>query len=444
MMTMMMMMQHGAPKEGAGASHYHHVPIKPSKVVAPMTMMKELAGSIASKEHDLDQSKTAQFTSAEEAAEELQPEKAEDESSEDEDNEEESWEFPAAELCEYGVDPRDNGTADQWIRRHPEMVRLTGRHPFNSEPPLSRLMQHGFLTPTSLHYVRNHGYVPEAVYDDWRVEVTGLVRRPQSFCMKQLVEEFTPRELPVTLACAGNRRKEQNMVKQTIGFSWGAAAVATSVWRGARLRDVLHRCGVMKKKSKQHQELFVCFEGAEKLPAGGGSHYGTSIHLEMALDESRDVIVAYMQNGHPLEPDHGFPVRMIVPGFIGGRMVKWLTRIHVTDCESHSHYHVKDNRVLPSHIDADRANAEDWWHKPDYLINELNINSVITAPAHGEVVPLTLHTPYTVRGYAYSGGGRKVTRVEVSMDQGQSWKHARVIHTEKPTKYGKYWCWCFW
>ncbi|MCO5597237.1 hypothetical protein L7F22_051313 [Adiantum nelumboides] len=447
---MMMMMHTPALREGVAATHYHPIPLRSSKTlpadyetVAGSSMMKELADLISNQEEGLYE--PAQFKSVTQVDDEQHEKPDENLSDEDEDIDlQEQWVYPAANLSEYSVDHRDEGTADKWIKRHPEMVRLTGRHPFNSEPPLPRLMQHGFLTPTNLHYVRNHGYVPQADYDGWRVQVSGLVRRPQSFSMKQLIEEFTPRELPVTLACAGNRRKEQNMVKQTIGFNWGPAAISTSVWQGARLCDVLRYCGVIRKRVNQHQGLYVCFEGAENLPGGGGSHYGTSIPLEMALDETRDVLVAYLQNGRQLEPDHGFPVRMIVPGLIGGRMVKWLTRIYVSDGESNSHYHIKDNRVLPSHVDAEKANAEDWWHKPDYLINELNINSVITSPAHGEVVQITVQTPYILRGYAYSGGGRKVIRVEVTLDQGQTWRDARVIHNEKPTKYGKYWCWCFW
>ncbi|GMH31344.1 hypothetical protein Nepgr_033187 [Nepenthes gracilis] len=342
------------------------------------------------------------------------------------------------------LDSRDEGTADHWIERSPSLIRLTGKHPFNSEPPLTRLMHHGFITPVPLHYVRNHGPVPRARWDDWTVEVTGLVKRPRRFTMDQLVNEFLSREFPATLVCAGNRRKEQNMVKKTIGFNWGAAGLSTSVWRGVPLPEVLKRCGIMNRKLGA---LNVCFEGAEDLPGGGGSKYGTSVKKEIAMDPSRDIILAYMQNGELLTPDHGFPVRMIIPGFIGGRMVKWLKRIVVTTQESDSYYHYKDNRVLPSGIDAELANAEAWWYKPEYIINELNINSVITTPCHEEILPInawTTQRPYTLRGYAYSGGGSKVTRVEVTMDGGETWHVCQLEHPEKPNKYGKYWCWCFW
>ncbi|EMS60282.1 Nitrate reductase [NADH] [Triticum urartu] len=235
------------------------------------------------------------------------------------------------------------------------------------------------------------------------------------------------------------------MVQQTVGFNWGAAGVSTSVWRGARLRDVLLRCGIMS--SKKGQALNVCFEGAEDLPGGGGSKYGTSVTREWALDPSRDILLAYAQNGEPLLPDHGYPVRVLIPGCIGGRMVKWLRRIVVTPAESDNYYHFRDNRVLPSHVDAELANAEAWWYRPEYIINELNTNSVITTPGHDEILPINAFTTqraYTIKGYAYSGGGKKVTRVEVTLDGGESWMLCTLDIPEKPNKYGRYWCWCFW
>jgi nitrate reductase (NAD(P)H) len=359
-----------------------------------------------------------------------------DSDSEDEDSIPPDWRSlysPRLEVEPPAHDPRDEATSDAWVRRHPALVRLTGKHPFNSEPPVPRLMAHGFITPAPLHYVRNHGAVPRADWSTWTVEVAGLVRRPARLTMEQLVTEFEAVELPVTLVCAGNRRKEQNMVRQTVGFNWGPGAISTSVWRGARLRDVLRRCGVMGAADGAAN---VCFEGAEDLPGGGGGgKYGTSLRRGVAMDPARDVILAYMQNGEPLAPDHGFPVRVIVPGFIGGRMVKWLKRIIVASSESESYYHYRDNRVLPSHVDADLANAEGlyiglvlflllanvcegddankcslcctaWWYKPECMINELNINSVITTPGHDEVLPinaLTTQRPYTIKGYAYSG-----------------------------------------
>ena len=126
------------------------------------------------------------------------------------------------------IDPKDKGTPDEWVPRHRAQVRLTGRHPFNVEPPLPDLMAQGFITPASLHYVRNHGAVPKREWATHTLAVDGLVASPTTFSMDDLLA-LPAREIPVTLVCAGNRRKEENLVKQTIGFNWGAAGVSTSV-----------------------------------------------------------------------------------------------------------------------------------------------------------------------------------------------------------------------
>lgn len=336
------------------------------------------------------------------------------------------------------IDPKDKGTPDEWVPRHPDMVRLTGRHPFNVEPPLPKLMESGFLTPAALHYVRNHGAVPKCEWATHKLNIGGLVDAPTTFSMDDILS-MPSRELPVTLVCAGNRRKEENLVKQTIGFSWGAAGVATSVWKGVLLRDVLLKCGVKKPSDGAHH---VCFVGAEVMPLG---RYGTSVPWHVAMDPACDLILAYEQNGERLTPDHGYPLRLIIPGYIGGRMIKWLTDISVTAEESDNHFHFMDNRVLPEFVDAERATAEGWWYKPDFIINELNINSAIAYPGHLEVVPLTgKGQKYTVGGYAYTGGGRKIIRVELSLDGGQTWTLTTIKRTEKPTEYGRHWCWVFW
>ena len=87
------------------------------------------------------------------------------------------------------------------------------------EPPLSALEKGGFITPNQLHYVRNHGPVPELSWEDHRIELTGLVNRPVILTMDDILS-LPSTTIPVTMVCAGNRRKEQNMYKQSKGFSW--------------------------------------------------------------------------------------------------------------------------------------------------------------------------------------------------------------------------------
>ena len=333
--------------------------------------------------------------------------------------------------------PSSRSTPDEWVPRHPSLVRLTGRHPFNCEPPLKDLMGAGFITPSSLHYVRNHGAVPKCEWATHTLTVDGLVDKPTTFTMDDLLA-MPAREIPITLVCAGNRRKEENLTAQTIGFNWGAAGHGCSVWKGVLLRDVLLKCGVKTPKQGAHH---VCFVGKESMPKG---RYGTSIVWHTAMDPACDVMLAYEQNGEKLMPDHGYPLRLVIPGFIGGRMIKWLTEISVTEKESDNYFHFNDNRVLPEHVTAEIATAEGWWYKPDYIINDLNINSAVSSPDHEEVLALTgKGQTYAIKGYAYNGGGRKVIRVEVSIDGGKTWTLSTLTHPEKPTKYGKYWAWCF-
>ena len=231
------------------------------------------------------------------------------------------------------IDDRDKGTPDSWVARHPSLLRLTGRHPFNAEPPLPVLVQHGHQVPASLHYVRNHGAVPvqaatnaerDAVYDSWTINVCGLVNKELLLSIADL--EALPRtRLSCLITCSGNRRKEQNMVKQTIGFNWGPTAASNSEWEGCRLSDVLMLAGI---KSEEEGAKHVLIRGPQnELPKGKDGSYGTSITRRYALNPDNDVLLAFLHNGERLAPDHGFPLRVIVPGYTGGRMIKWLKEV---------------------------------------------------------------------------------------------------------------------
>lgn len=181
------------------------------------------------------------------------------------------------------IDPKDQDTPDAWVPRHKDLVRLTGRHPFNCEAQLKHLFEKGFITPRSLHYVRNHGAAPSIKWEDHVIHIGGLVPKPIQLKMKDIVS-LPSHSLPVTLVCCGNRRKEQNMIKQTKGFNWGAAGVSTGVWTGVRLADVLRLAGVNALEDYSHG-MHVRFAseselGGDKLPSGV---YGTSVPLEKAV-----------------------------------------------------------------------------------------------------------------------------------------------------------------
>lgn len=339
-------------------------------------------------------------------------------------------------------DPKDASTPDAWVARHECLVRLTGTHPFNVEPPLGRLVDAGSITPAELHFVRNHGAAQKCTWETHRMTIEGAdLEKSKTYTMDELLTK-PAMTLPCLIVCAGNRRKEQNMYEKTIGFGWGAAGLSNSLWTGVPLRVLLAEVGVTRVTAKRR---FVCFEGPKgELPNGPEGTYGTSIPLCKALDPAEDVMVCYAQNGEALRPDHGFPVRLLIPGFIGGRMIKFLTKITVTEEPSDNYYHFRDNRIMPPGVDPALADKENWWEKPEYIFNELNINSAISSPAHDEVIPMNAGDKYTVKGYAYTGGGRAVTRVEVSLDGGYKWRLCNIDRPCPPNMYGKHWCWIFW
>eukprot|EP00562_Extubocellulus_spinifer_P005117 CAMPEP_0178535842 /NCGR_PEP_ID=MMETSP0696-20121128/35763_1 /TAXON_ID=265572 /ORGANISM="Extubocellulus spinifer, Strain CCMP396" /LENGTH=511 /DNA_ID=CAMNT_0020168013 /DNA_START=25 /DNA_END=1560 /DNA_ORIENTATION=- len=349
-------------------------------------------------------------------------------------------------VVEIPVDYRDAKTPDDWIPRDGRMVRLTGRHPFNSEPPVKDLVtipkgrSNCFLTPANLQITRNHGSVPKLSWDTHRLSIEGpLVDSPVSLSMDALTTNYPTTEFPVTISCCGNRRKEMNMIKQTIGFNWGIGACGTMVYKGVLLRDLLASVGVDHESVADITGTHVEFIGNEDL----GNKCGGPAKC---LDPAEEVMVAFQANGAPLHPDRGYPIRLVIPGYIGGRMVKWLTRIRVIPHESHSCYHYWDNKYLPPQVTAEMAASEGWWYKQEYIINELALNSFICKPNHNDTVPLAANLDKTtcVSGYAHSGGGRMVTRVELSTDHGATWDLTDITRHEQPNPYGKYWCWIWW
>ena len=351
----------------------------------------------------------------------------------------------------------DKKTPDCWLPRDPRLIRLTGVHPFNVEAPLSDLFNEGFLTSPELFYVRNHGHVPQVKDEDipdWEFSVEGLIDHPFKLTLRELMEQYEQRTYPITLVCAGNRRKEQNVVRKTKGFSWGAAGVSTALWTGVLMADIIRRA------KPRRGARYVCMEGADELPNG---NYATSVKLNWVMDPNRGMMLAHAMNGEMLRPDHGKPLRVVIPSQIGGRSVKWLKRLIVTAEPSDNWYHIYDNRVLPTMISPEvAANDKSWWMDERYAIYDLSTNSAIAYPAHDERLSGTKPEEYyTTKGYAYGGGGRRVTRVEISLDKGKNWRLANIDYPEDRYKEAGVvrdicggtldiedqeasFCWCFW
>ena len=332
------------------------------------------------------------------------------------------------------IDETDQFTPDNWIARPDCLIRLTGKHPMNAEANLTDIYDAGLITPARLHYIRNHGTVPHLLWENHKIEV--CAGKTISVTMDDLADKYRSINIPIFLACDGNRRKELNMIRQSKGFNWGAGAIGCAYWKGALLRDILIAANIGQLVQQNiNKRLWVNFEGADEVSNGA---YSTCVPLDYAMDHCHDVILAYAMNDFPLAPDHGYPVRLMVPGYIGGRSVKWLSKIWISDHENESFHHIYDNRVLPSFItDKDSEFADVLYHHPSTLINDQTLNSVIVKPVHGEKIALEdmkRGVTYRIEGFAYNGGGDEIQSVEVSLDEGASWLHCfrRVGLNKKP------------
>lgn len=319
------------------------------------------------------------------------------------------------------IDEADQNTPDNWVPRTDDLIRLTGKHPLNGEPPLTTLYEAGLITPSRLHYVRSHGAVPHLVWETHKLEIT--TNTTITVLVDQLIDQYRSINIPVFMACDGNRRKELNMIKRSKGFNFGPGAAGCAYWKGVLLRDVLLDVNIANYvEERPNVRLWVNFEGADQLDQG---KYATSIPLEHVMDPNNDVLLAYDMNDHPLPPDHGYPLRVIIPGYVGGRNVKWLSRIWISDHENDSFYHVYDNRVLPSFVtDQNSELAEIMFRHPSTCCNEQVLNSIIVRPAQEEridVVDIKRGWEYRIAGFAYTGGGHEVQKVEVSLDGGENW-----------------------
>ena len=315
-------------------------------------------------------------------------------------------------------------------RRHPALKPSSSK-PFNAEPPPS-LLTESFITPTDLFYVRNHLPVPEVSEEDYSLEIS-FKDKEYTLSLHDLKTKFQKVTITAAIMCAGNRRGEMTKIKPVKGLNWGHAAIGNATWSGPRLRDVLQYLGITDDDPKiQH----VQFEGLDTDVSN--VPYGASIPVDKAFDPKGDVILAYEMNGEPLSRDHGFPVRAVVPGIVGARNVKWLGRIILSEEESDSHWQQNDYKGFNPSVDWDTVDF-----KKSPAIQELPVISAICSPHSGSHVKLNPDGSLCVKGYAWSGGGRRIVRVDVTADSGKTWYSADIA-VQDSQKEPHHWGWSLW
>ena len=272
--------------------------------------------------------------------------------------------------------------------------------PLTAETPLSLLGEE--LTPQASFYIRNHGPAPALGIDAWQCLVDGAVERPLALSWSQL-QALAPVTRRVTLECAGNGRA--HMAQPAEGTPWQYGAVGTAEFSGVPLRALLEQAGV------RAEAVEVLFTGADGLQTDAGKTrpFQRSLPLEVAL--GGDCLLAWSMNGETLTRQHGYPLRLVVPGWYGMASVKWLVRITVLDARFEGYYQseryvFKGERGMPEGAPVTRQ----------------RVRAVIVYPADGATLP---RGALRIAGTAWSGEA-PVARVEVSLDDGRSWVQADV------------------
>jgi sulfite oxidase len=301
-----------------------------------------------------------------------------------------SWASPQDQTVEF---PGENGM----VLRSFRFVDL--------ESPVEYF--NSWLTPVPHFFVRNHMFEPSEIdADTWRLSVGGEVEKPLTLSLADL-SKMQAHSVVNTLECAGNGRGFQR--PQVPGIQWGKGAVGTARFSGPRLLDVLQRAGV--KPTGKH----VMSRGGDDVP-GKVPPFVRSIPIDKALDT--DTLIATHMNGSPLTKHHGFPARVLVPGWIGAASCKWVAEIKVLDAEFVGNFMSPGYRLPNQPVKPGEAVKPEDTHP----VTSLNVKSVISGPSNGSTVK---SGSVTVHGAAWAGEAQ-IVKVEVSTDGGASWNSAKL------------------
>ncbi len=283
-------------------------------------------------------------------------------------------------------------------------MNVLSKRPEDLEMPLSGFSD--YLTPIDQFFVRTHVYVPTVNLNDWRLRVDGQVGTPLTLTMDEL-RKLPAIQLDSVVECAGNGR---GFIDPPVpGLQWTNGSVGNGRWRGVRLADVLHRAGI-KDSGKE-----ILFNGAD-VPIGTMQDFRRTITRAKALDPN--TLLAYEMNGVALPVKHGFPLRLVAPGWASDSWVKWVTDISVLDHEFDGFW-MKNAYRKPDHPVAPGAAIA-----PEKMVpvTSLRVKSLIASPFDGANVKLG--DPVNMRGVAWSGDKGPVTKVDISTDGGRTWKSA--------------------
>lgn len=286
------------------------------------------------------------------------------------------------------------------------------RQPDNLEGPTD--VFEASLTPVQRFFVRNHFDVPQLEPDSWRVNIDGAVNNPIKLGLEDL-ERFDHRRIEATIECAGNSRAR--LGERASGVPWKGRAIGTAEWGGVALQELLDEAGL------DDEVVELVFVGADRgvIETAEGAElempYARSLPVEKAM--SREVLVATEMNGQPLTTDHGFPARLVVPGWYGMASVKWLVRIVALTDRFDGYFQTEDYARWTATGDLVERQP----------LGAMEVKSHVGFPVDGQTV--RPGETVTIRGFAW-GGESEIEEVEVSVDGGSSYQPVELGPSDSP------------
>jgi sulfite oxidase len=316
------------------------------------------------------------------------------------------------------------------IRAAKDKLIVRSESPTDFETPLP-MLDKGWITTNDLHYVRSHLPTPKIDLNSWNLVIDGEVNQPLKLTMKE-IRGFREAAQTVTLECSGNGRVYSD--PPVPGLQWEKGAVGTARWTGISLRDVLSNAGV--KATAKH----IIMNGMDE-PAGSAPDFVRSIPIEKAMHPN--TMLAYKMNGEDIPVEHGFPLRLIVPGWEAAASTKWIANIRVSETEADGFFFKTAYRI------PNRTVAPGTAVDPNDMVpyTALDVKSIFTYPREGTTV--RTGSSIELRGFAWAGEA-DIRAVDVSTDFGRTWTAAsldpekarytwrRFRYTWKPNRRGSF------
>ena len=279
------------------------------------------------------------------------------------------------------------------------------------------LLRENHLTPKELLFVRNNQELPSSLTlesypaDNWTLELTGLIDQPRTVKFEEL-SDLEQVEVESVLQCSGNGRSFYARSVKTRGTQWLHGGMGNLRWKGVLLKKLTEALSIkIDSKAK-----FLAAEGQDPPVSARAPDFEHSMPLNDALHKA---VLATSMNGEPIPGLHGGPLRLVLPGYYGTMNIKWLSRLRFEGQESQNWHHIRRYRTFIKPVKPGSAQpitpeaTRPTWHQ--------KIKSIIWRPVEGEILK---SGRVEVGGVAWNDGGIAIAAVEVSVDEGETWRSA--------------------